>query len=159
MPGICRSVTTTSKLSLSSSCQRFDGAGARNRPRGRRWRSTSAIDSRAWAWSSTTSTRPVEARSAAARRVVFDLRAHAAASIARRGKRIVNAAPPSGQLAAVDVAAVGFGDAVDDRQAQAGAAALGREERLERPAADFVGQPGTAVGDFQLDAARGRRTT
>ena len=45
----------------------------------------------------------------------------------------VKAAPPSGQLATIARPPWACGDPFDDRQAQARAAALGREERLEQP--------------------------
>ena len=57
-------------------------------------------------------------------------------------------------VAGSHVAAVNFGNAADDGQPQAGAAALGGEKRFEHAAANFVGQARSAVGNFQFESAR-----
>ena len=58
-----------------------------------------------------------------------------------------------------DLAAVLLDDVADDRQAEAGALAvgLGREERLEDPLAVGLGDARAGVGDLDQDRARGRR--
>ena len=78
--------------------------------------------------------------------------AHAAASSARLGNSNGERGPAFGAIGHDDLAAVDFGNAIDDGQPQAGAVALGGEERLEGPAADFVGQARAAVGNFDFEA-------
>ncbi len=149
MPGICKSVTTTSIVPPASSAERFHRARARRhvvlrvaQHVGNRFAGRGVVvdDQHAesfvvsWAYGSCSGSHR------AARNL--DRERGAAFGAVHRGDR----------------AAVCFGDVVHDRQAQAGAVLLRAVERLERAALDFVGQSGTAVGDFQLEAARRCRT-
>ena len=68
-----------------------------------------------------------------------------------------NVAPRPGSLDHGDVAAALLDDAVDDRQAEAGAFALllGREERLEQLGARLLVDAGAGVADAQPRVAAG----
>ena len=165
MPGIFRSVTMQSNV---SPCEQ--SAGPRRRwssrpPRGPACRSTSAIDSRAWRWSSTTSTRPARSDDArwqwaSVHRTDSPGGRIAAATQApqrRGGIRSVKAAPPPGQLAAVTLPP--WTSAIRETIAspKPGAARLGREERLEDPRQTSSGRPGPLSATSRFDALRRRR--
>ena len=150
MPGICKSVTTTSNLLARQLDERFDRAGARGhvvlrlaQHVGHRFAGRGVVVDDQHAESI----------------VVVSVCDSCGGSHRAAGNLDRERGAAFGAVHRRDRAAVGFGHVVHDRQAQAGAVLLGGVERLERAAFDFVAQARAAVGDFQLEATRRCRTT